>query len=113
MKKKVEKIVEQIKELVDQLAEMSGGQAPAQKPSKRAKSPSIKKGASGALSQLTEEGFFDSPKELSVIMIKLQEIGHYYPRPSVSMNLLNLTKRRTFSRIKDPKTKHWQYVLRR
>jgi len=112
MKKDAQKIAEEIKQLVDQLAEISINGSSAGKASGQVKLKP-KKGASGALSILIEEGFFNSPKDLSVIMSRLQEIGRWHPKPNVSMNLLNLTKRRTFNRIKDTKTKKWKYVLRK
>ena len=115
MKKRAQEIAEQIRVLVDQLVLMSGSRPSAEKPSKQTKSPRTKKGASGALSILIEEGFLDSPRDISVVMSKLQEMGRYYSKPLVSMNLLNLTKppRRILTRFKDSKTKKWQYVIRK
>lgn len=111
MKKEAQQIAEQIKVLVDQLAGMSTKEAPSQKASRRRKVITNKKGAAGALSILIEEDFLDSPKSLSEIMGKLKEIGRHYPTNTVSMNLLNLTRRRTLTRIGKPKK--WQYVLRK
>lgn len=113
MNSDIQKIAEQIKNLVDQLAGMSCGQMANKKNSKQVKAVAKTKGASGALSILIEEGFFEEPRDIAVIMNRLKEIGRHYTKPSVSMNLLNLTKRRAFTRIKDSKTKKWQYVLRR
>lgn len=104
-----QKIADQIKALLDQLVGMTGEKAGA----KRVVSTSSPKGASGALKILTDDGFFDTPQDISKIMEKLKEIGRYYPQTSVSMNLLNLTKRREFNRIKDKETKNWLYVLRK
>lgn len=109
-----QKIVEQIKALLDQLVAVTG-----EKPSSKSvqkvmvSSPTTKKGASGALAILINEGFFDSPKNLSMIMDKLKEIGRYYPQTSISMNLLNLTKRREFTRLEDKDTKNWLYVIKK
>lgn len=113
MKKKAQEIAEQIKDLVDQLVALSVEQTPDKKPSKGVKPAKSTKGASGALLILMEEGFFNKPRDLPAVMSRLEEIGRYYPKTTVSMNLLNLTKRRTFSRIKNNKTKKWQYTLRR
>lgn len=110
--KNAQKIAEQIKELVDQLVAMSSSVPQGLKFSPQTK-PKVRKGASGALSTLIEEGFFDSPKDLAEIMSKLQQIGHWHKKPNVAMNLLNLTKRRIFNRIKDNSTKKWRYVIRR
>lgn len=112
MKKTAKEIAKEIKELVDQLAAISSAGTSAEKHSVKLK-PKDKKGASGALSMLIEEEFFDTPKNLSAIMNRLKEIGRYYPRPTVSMNLLNLTRRRTLNRMPDSKTKKWIYVLRK
>lgn len=115
MKKEKEalNIGEQIKELVDQLVAISDSKPIDKKVLRQTGITTTTKGASGALSLLINEGFFDSPKDLNLIMEKLKEIGRYYPKPTVSMNLLNLTKRRTFNRLKDNETKGWQYVLRK
>ena len=112
MKKGAQEIAQQIKQLVDQLAALSGVKPSAVKPSTQVR-PQAPKGCSGGISTLIEEEFFDSPKDLGAVMGKLKEIGHHYSGSTVSMNLLNLTKRRTFTRTKDSKTKKWQYVLRR
>lgn len=109
-----QKIVEQIKALLDDLLVVTGEETISGSGVKRPFSaPATKKGASGALAVLTNEGFFDSPKDISTIMDKLKEIGRYYPQTTVSMNLLNLTKRRAFSRIKDRDSKNWLYVVKK
>jgi len=107
-----QKIAEQIKQLLDELVAMAGEKL---KSSSKRKVTSViaSKGASGALTMLMNEGFFGTPKDISTIMEKLKEIGRYYPQTTVSMNLLNLTKRRTFNRLKDKDTKNWLYVLRK
>lgn len=110
---KAQKIAEQIKLLLDELVVLAG-----EKPIKKSNNKSqivntTRKGAAGALTMLTDEGFFDSPKEISVVMEKLEEIGRYYPQTTIAMNLLNLTKRRKFNRLKDKGTKNWLYVLRK
>ena len=111
--KEAQKIGEQIKDLVDQLVAIANNKPIDKRALRQPGITTSTKGGSGALSLLINEGFFDSPKDLNSIMEKLKEIGRYYPTPSVSMNLLNLTKRRTFNRLKDKETKGWQYVLRK
>ena len=113
MKKDAYKIASEIKELLDQLVIMASGQKKGKRITKTAKAITHSKGASGALSMLTEEGFFDTPKDISLIMGRLKEIGRYYPKTTVSMNLLNLTKRRIFNRFKNKETKNWEYVVRK
>ena len=107
-------IAEQIKLLLDELVTMVEDKPTSKSTSKHQIVKVVApKGASGALAMLMNEGFFDTPKDISTIMEKLKEIGRYYPQTSVSMNLLNLTKRRTFNRLKDKETKNWLYVLRK
>ena len=108
-----QKIADQIKTLLDELVGMTGEKSVTRAGAKKVVSAPAKKGAAGALKLLTDDGFFDTPQDLPKIMEKLKEIGRYYPQPSVSMNLLNLTKRREFNRIKDKETKNWLYVLRK
>jgi hypothetical protein len=113
MKRTPKQIAEEIRNLVDELVNMTSGARPLSKAAPRQAVPSATRGASGGMSILMGEGFFDQPRELSAIMTKLQEIGRHYPKNTVSMNLLNLTRRRSLVRIKDGKTKHWQYVMRK
>lgn len=112
MEKGAEKTLEHIKHLVDQYFATSSSGLPTKKRSVNNESKA-KKGCSGAISILIEEGFFNAPKDLGAVIERLKEIGRYYPKPTISMNLLNLTKRRLFNRIKENKGKKWQYVLRR
>jgi hypothetical protein len=113
MNKTPQQIAEEIRDLVSELVTMASGSRAGSKKGPQSRPQKSTKGASGALSILVGEGFFDQPRELSAIMTKLCEIGRLYPKNSVSMNLLNLTRRRLLSRIKDSKTKRWQYVLRK
>jgi hypothetical protein len=109
MSKRADELVAQIKQLVEELATLSSSttHSPKQKLS------SSKKGAAGAISMLIDEGFFNSPKNLNSILDKLKEIGRYYSKGLVSMNLLNLVKRRILSRHEEGKNKNWHYVFRR
>lgn len=107
---KAKKIVGEIKTLLDELLPLIGEPATGQISREK---PIMQKGASGALTMLTNEGFFDSPKDISSIMGRLKEIGRYHPQTAVSMNLLNLAKRRKFDRLEDKKTKNWLYVIRK
>lgn len=113
MEHKAKKIAEQIKALLDELILLVGDKAATKSGNNVKMDKSIRKGASGALTMLTDEGFFESPKEISAIMEKLREIGRHYPQTTVAMNLLNLTKRRVFNRLKNKGSKNWVYVLRK
>ncbi len=109
-----QKIAEQIELLLDELVTMAGEKPTSKLSSKRQVTNVVSpKGASGTLTMLMNEGFFDAPKDISTVMEKLKEIGRYYPQTTISMNLLNFTKRRTFNRLKDKETKNWLYVLRK
>ena len=113
-KKDVQKIADKIKGLVDQLVAISAGPKSSGQRIQKTKLSPTKKGAAGALSILiTEERFFDKPKNISAVMNKLKEMGRFYSQPNVAMNLLNLTRRRVLSRFPDKKTKGWQYVVRK
>ncbi len=115
MKRKPQTILSEIRGLVDELeAAMGGNPSPRKKTSSRRSSSSyVPKGALGAITMLFEEGFFESPKEIGALMEKLKEIGHYHDRSAVSMNLLNLTRRRVLNRFKNKDTKNWEYVIRK
>jgi hypothetical protein len=115
MSKSPKQIVDEIKCLLDQLVSVAPSCAHHKKSSLTIPQPTNKKGASGALLILMQEEFFDSPRDISAVISKLTEMGRYYSQSLVSMNLLNLTRppRRILTRIKDSKTKKWQYVVRR
>ncbi len=113
MQKSPQHIAEEIKRLVDQLVASTQSAPTHRKRDRQISSARSTKGAIGALSILMGEGFFDSPKDLPSVMGRLREIGRHYPQPSVAMNLLNLTRKRTLIRMRDGKTKPWQYVIRK
>lgn len=117
MEKSPKKIAEQIIALVTELSQMAGGNGAIKrvlsKKTIRADRLPIKKGATGALEMLIEEGFFNNLTELGAVMERLKEIGHYHQKTTISMNLLNLTKHRTLNRFKSKETKNWEYVLRK
>jgi UTP:GlnB (protein PII) uridylyltransferase len=114
MNKDARNIGEQIKELIDQLVLMVETKSMVGKPTVKLKGgANTFKGASGAINMLKDEGFFNTPRDLSIVMEKLKEIGRYYPKTTVAMNMLNFTKRRIFNRLKDKETRNWQYVLRK
>jgi len=108
-------ILSEIKDLINELEKMIGGVSSTHtKSSSKQSSPTTTpKGALGAITMLLDEGFLDTPKGISQIMEKLKQIGHYHKRPAISMNLLNLTKRRVLNRFKNKETKNWEYVVRK
>lgn len=110
MKKDPTQIAKEIITLVEELVELTGSpKAMISQPSKQKET----KGTVGALNLLLEEGFFDSPQPLTAVVSKLQEMGRHYPKPAVAMGLLNLTRSRVMVRLKDAKTKNWEYAIRK
>ncbi|MDD2678239.1 MAG: hypothetical protein PHN95_02435 [Candidatus Pacebacteria bacterium] len=107
-------IISEIKDLLDELGSSLGvktGHGQIAKKTKIDTSPP--RGVLGAINMLIEEKFFDTPKEISAVIEKLKEVGHYHKSTAVAMNLLNLTKRRTLNRFKNKETKNWEYVIRK
>jgi len=107
-------IINDIKKLLAELENSLGtSDARNKKPARPTKVSSVPKGALNAIMMLIEEDFLNSPKEISAVMKKLKEIGHYHKGTAVAMNLLNLTKRRILNRFKNKETKNWEYVIRK
>ena len=107
-------VINKIKSLLDELGGSIGIKIPRSKTTGQAtNTPISQKGALGAIFMLIDESFFDTPKRISEIMERLEEIGHYHKRTAVAMNLLNLTKRRILNRFKNKETKNWEYVIRK
>ena len=67
-----QKIADQIKTLLDELVGMTEGKAVPKARAKRVVSTSVPKGASGALKILTNDGFFDTPQDISKINMRLR-----------------------------------------
>lgn len=99
-------IINEIKDLLDELGVFFGTKSiHGQTVGKVSTNTPFQKGALGAINMLIEEKFFDAPKEISAIMEKLKEVGHYHKPTTIAMNLLNLTKRRILNRFKIKKAK--------
>ena len=107
-------IITEIRGLLDELDGTFGIKSPHDKiTSHVSKTATSQKGALGAINILMDEKFFDIPKEMPSVLERLKEIGHYHKRTAISMNLLNLTKRRILNRFKNKGTKNWEYVIRK
>lgn len=107
-------IIDEIGDLLNELRNsLSFNSSCGKKISQTGKPGVLSKGALGSINMLISENFFDTPKEISAIMERLEEIGHYHKRTAIAMNLLNLTKRRIFNRFKNNETKNWEYVIRK
>ena len=77
----------------------------------RKKSGSAKKlrrGPTGHILHLRDEGFFKSRRALPDIQRKLEEQGHIYAQTSLSPVMLRLVKTRELRRLKEKKG--WVYV---
>jgi len=107
MKQDPSKIAEQIITLVNELVELTGRPTTAKTQKKEAK------GTVGSLNLLISEDFFDTPQPLTVVIDKLKEMGRHYPKSTIAMGLLNLTRSRVLVRLKNTKTKNWEYVVRK
>lgn len=110
MKKNPTQIAKEISALVNELVELAGSTTriiPQQSKQRETK------GAVGGLNILIDEGFFDSPQSLTVVINKLQEMGRHYPKSTIAMGLLNLTRSRIMGRLKNTKAKNWEYVIRK
>lgn len=107
-------IIDEIKGLLDELSSSFGLKSSSNKVISQTGKPVVSpKGALGAINILIDKKFFDIPKEISTVMKRLTEIGHYHKRNAIAMNLLNLTKRRVLNRFKNKETKNWEYVIRK
>lgn len=114
MSRKPQLILSEIRVLIEELQSTLGGvEIRPNRPGSKQTSMPIPKGALGAITMLINEGYFNTPKEMSLLMEKLKEMGHYHKRTAVAMNLLNLTKRRVLNRFKNVETKNWEYVIRK
>ena len=109
-----EVILKEIKNLLDELGSSLNVKFSDEKLTNHvSKSIDSQKGALGAINILINEKFFEVPREISTVMERMTEIGHYHNRNAVAMNLLNLTRRRILNRLKNKDTKNWEYVLRK
>ncbi|MDO8686592.1 MAG: hypothetical protein Q7K11_00075 [Candidatus Berkelbacteria bacterium] len=107
------KIIAEIRILLDELDGAPSIKSSPHKSINNSEPAISQKGALGAINMLMAENFFDTPKEMPVVMERLKEIGHYHKRTAIAMNLLNLTKRRILNRFKNKETKNWEYVIRK
>lgn len=65
-----------------------------------------------SIKELIENGFFNKPRGLAEIKNKLEEEGVFIAITSLSERALFLIKRRELRRIRNVKTKKWEYVQR-
>lgn len=68
-------------------------------------------GCIGFVETLISDGYFNSLRTSNNVMNKLEEEGQPYSRPTISMNLLNLVRKKILRRIK--KDGQWQYIVRK
>jgi hypothetical protein len=69
-------------------------------------------GCMGGITYLKDQEFFSTPRSVKEVTAELGKEGWHYTLGLTSMNLLNLTRQRVFSRIQDSK-KGWLYVIRK
>jgi hypothetical protein len=110
MKKTTNEIIAQIRVLLNKL---EGVSAKVDSSTTEAVKVVAKKAAGciGAIQGLIDEGLFESQKTVLQVVDKLNEEGQPYSKALVSMNLLNLVKRKVLRRIKQ--NDQWQYIIRK
>src|SRR3989344_1956526 len=110
MKRNKEQIIKEINILIQELAshEGVGGSLRDRVVTKDKK---ITTGCVGALKSLIDEGFFAELKKIEDVLVRLEEEGEPYSRELVSMNLLNLVKKKVLRRIK--RDNKWHYIVRK
>lgn len=110
MKRNKEQIIKEINVLIQELAshESINGSSRDKVITKDRK---ITTGCVGALQSLIDDDFFAELKKIEEVMLKLEEEGEPYSRELVSMNLLNLVKKKILRRIK--RDSKWHYIVRK
>lgn len=110
MKRNKEQIIKEINILLEELASHKSG-SNFLKDNVITKSKKATTGCVGALQSLIDEGFFAELKKIEEVLPKLEEEGEPYSRELVSMNLLNLVKKKVLRRIK--RDNKWNYIVRK
>lgn len=116
MKSKAEQIENQISLLVNQLVTMAGSEGAKTKKGNTPfdhKTASRPKGATGGLRMMAGEGFFDQPRDLSEVIAHLKTEGRHYPKPTISMALLNLARERVLVRLPGVGSRNNKYAIRK
>lgn len=79
------------------------------KPTKQQKSKGKKySGLRGTLTEMIQDSFFDTPKELKEIMNEMKARAVFYPRTNYPDSLLRMVKEKQLRRLKE--NKKWKYV---
>ncbi|MDD4804858.1 MAG: hypothetical protein PHN69_06870 [Candidatus Pacebacteria bacterium] len=110
-----EKIVQQIFMLVKELAQITDKDFVCTTKSEEQKPLSIKnkKGATGGIRTLVDNGYMDDPRILSEIIERLKQEGRHYTKATISMGLLSLVREKILIRFRDKGQKMWKYVIRK
>jgi len=109
MKRTKKQIIDEINSLLQELASSTDQTVISDK--KTDSQEKMLTGCVGALQLLQKDGFFDELKNIEEVMLKLKEEGDPYSRELVSMNLLNLVRKKTLRRLKQ--NNKWHYIVRR
>ena len=115
MKKDPKQIAQMIISLVSELADIAGADVSEKIVHVHMAKKRLKqnKGATGGLRVLIDENYFDKPKQFPEIIEKLKQEGRHYPKPTISMGLLNLVREKILIRLREKGTKNYQYVIRK
>lgn len=116
MEKDAKKLAENIISQILELAELAGANIkikPNKTPHSIKEAKKDTSGATGGLRILVDEGYFDEPRQLTVIIERLKQEGRHYSNATISMGLLNLVRERILMRFRDKGDKKWKYIIRK
>lgn len=110
MKRNKEQIIKEINTLIQELVSNENGNSYSKGKIVMANKKATA-GCMGVLQFLIDDGFFAELKKIEEVLVKLEEEGEPYSRELVSMNLLNLVKKKVLRRIK--RDNKWHYIIRK
>jgi len=110
MKRNKEQIIKEINDLLIELSSFDK-EADVMEGKMKAGKKNLVSGCIGVLQSLIDDGFFDELKKIENVLVKLEEEGEPYSRELVSMNLLNIVRKKTLRRIK--RDNKWHYIVRK
>jgi len=104
----VKKLEKRIKNIEDVLTKKPQAVVAEKVPKKSSKS--TKKSVAGLISDMIDDGFFDTPKAFGEIADELKRSGYYYVRTSLTFPLQKLLRKKVIGRISV--SGNWAYVKR-
>ena len=107
-KVKIEGSAEEVASVLAKLSHPPGTEHKKKKKGGAAQAALRRKGPTGYIADLAEEGFFKTKRTLSEVQKKLEEKGHIYAQTSLSPPLIRLVRKKALRRIREKKS--WVYV---